>query len=414
MDSPRQTVTTRLVHRRGRTDVPWWRAAAICDLPGSFDEADLSRVQKFLPDVAALGFQAVLLRPATPRVDVGLANLPDFVAQAHDLDLKVIVRAFLSGDEAALHPETSPPVLTLEHDTEELTKRARAILATGADGVDLGLVNDEQGSPDAAANSRAFTEAIQVQLAEVELAGETTILTAAIISDSQEAAMHHLTEDWFHHLRDDTLVSCPWNAAELQRRVQQAFVDRDPLGHTAAWRYSLPKWTSSPYTRSSADYGWADSRHADAREVAMMLYTVSLPGAAYVPFLHVGGGIKPTKGKDPGLKFFFEKGRAAQLRANVAHEALSIRNRLGLGESTLAFVDGLDWCNEDTPVHLSGPIMVVLNMGKSTIVVPPEHRPVLSSRGMMSTSDKGTIVRPNCCVWLQTAELEPARPTAYR
>lgn len=409
MDQSRQAVTTCMVHRRDRNKCPWWRCAAICDLPGSLDNDDLQKVAKFLPDIADLGFQGVLIRPANPRVDKGLPWLKKFVKRAHKLGLRVLVRAFLA--ESELDAEASPPLLALEHDSEELTQRARAILRANADGVDLGLINDQAGSPDAAANFRAFTQAVQLQLAQVEMASDETILTAAIIADSPETSMRHLTENWFHHLRDNELVTSPWQVDELQRRVRQVFLDRDPLGHTAAWRYSLPKWTSSPLTRNSENYGWAKSRHGDVREVAMMLYAVSLPGAVYVPFLHVGGGVKAKK---DGLKFTFGRGRMAQARASVAGEALALRNRLSLGDATLAFVDGLPWAGPDVSVHLSGPIMVVLNTGKDPVVVPSEHQAILSSRGIISSSEAGTIVRPNYCVWFRAAEPEPAKPTSYR
>ncbi len=414
MQAPLGTVTTHLVHRREGALAPWWRDAVICDLPGSFDNKDLLRVQEFLPDIADLGFEAVLLRPANPKVDVGLKALPEFVSDAHSQGLKVIVRAFLSEDETELHPEASPPQLPLELDAESLAERASAILATGADGVDLGPVNDEIGSPDATAHSHAFTQAVQTQLAEVELAGDTTILTAAVLSEPRVSAQRHLQEDWFHHLRDDSLVAAPWDATEIQRRVRQAYSDRDPLGHTAAWRYSLPKWTSSPNARSSADFGWAKSEDSERRESAMMLYTLSLPGAIYVPFLHVGGGVKPTKGKDPGLKFSFMKNTKARKLAGLADAAIGIRTRTSMGSSTLAFIDGLDWAGPDTAVQTVGSVMVVLNVGTEPVSVPAEHRPMISSRTLASTEQGSTIVKPDSCAWFHMESVMPTGPTAYR
>ena len=420
MEVARQAVTTSLIHRRG-IGSDWWTTAAICDLPGALDESSLRRAMGFLPDIADLGFQAVLLRPADPDVDRGLTNLSEFVSAAHDLDLRVIVRAFLTPDGGALAPDSSPPELPLSHDTAELNRRARAILATGADGVDLGPVNDEESSPDAAKNAAEFSRAVQAQLAEVELAGlelagdsGTAILTAAILSEPRESALRHLQDDWFHHLRDDSLVGCPWDAQEIQRRVRQAYADRDPFGHVAAWRYSLPRWTSSPLIRTNSDSGWAASKAHETREMAMLLYAASLPGAVYVPFLNVGGGVKASTGKKPGLKFTFEKGREAKGRAQLAWEALNIRNDLSLADRSLAVVTGLPWANPDVAVHLTGPLMVVLNTGTKPVVVPPEHRPLLSSLGFIRTGADGSVVRQDCCTWFATAQLEPARPRAYR
>ena len=414
MQAPLGTVTTHLVHRREGALTHWSRDAVICDLPGSFDNEDLLRVQEFLPDMADLGFNAVLLRPATPRVDSGLPDLAEFVSDAHSQGLKVIVRAFLSEDEIELDPDDSPPKLPLKHDAESLAERASAILATGADGVDLGPINDELCSPDASAHYLAFTEAVQTQLAEVELAGDTTILTAAILSEPRESALRHLQEDWFHHLRDDSLVAAPWDAGEIQRRVRQAYSDRDPLGHTTAWRYSLPKWTSSPNARSSADFGWAKSEDSERRESAMMLYTLSLPGSIYVPFLHVGGGVKVTKGKDPGLKFSFMKNAKARRLASLAHTAIGIRTRTSMGASTLAFIDGLDWAGTDAAVHTVGNVLVVLNVGKKPTSVPAEYRPMISSRSLSSNEKGATVMEPDSCAWFHMESVTPTGPTAYR
>ncbi len=414
MDLPRQTVTTRMVHRRAKTEAPWWHSAVICDFPGAFSNEDLKRTARLLPSIADLGFDAVLIRPASPRVDVGAKFLPTFVKKAHDQGLKVIVRAFLAEDESDLGPESSPPQLTLEHDVSELHRRAQAILATDADGVDLGLVDDEAGSPDSAADARAFTEAIQGQLAEVELAGDTTILAAAIPSYPREAALHHLTEEWFHHLRDDSLVAAPWDAHEIKQRVKLTYADRDPLGHTAAWRYSLPKWTDSPYVRNSADYGWAKGSKSDQREMAMMLYAASLPGSVYVPFLHVGGAVTVKDRGKPGLKLSLEKGRKAKDQAILTKEALLVRRRHRLGDSTLAFLDGPGYCDANTAVHLSGDVLVVLNTGKTDVVIPAENRPLVMSGDLRITPDGDTAVRPNSCAWFLPPTPEPVGPVAYR
>ncbi len=408
-----RTVTTTLVHKRENTAVPWWHGAVICDLPGSYDNEDLDRVAKLLPDIATLGFDAVLLRPADPRVDVGLTNLPAFIDAANVLGLKVLVRAFLTDSERPLHPEQTPPLLPLQHDVDSLSEMAQAILGANADGVDLGMVNDELGSPDGAANAKAFTQAVQAQLAEVELAGKDAILSAAIRWEPQDLAQRHLTEDWFHHLRDDLLVKAPWDAQAIQGRVGSAYEARDPLGHSAAWRYSLPKWTSFPGTRNSADYGWADAKNSERRERAMLLFTLSLPGAVYVPFLHVGGGIKAVGGKNPGLKFNFRKGRQARRDADLAANAIRLRARSDMSTSTLAFVTGQPWANKDTCVHTNGSIMVVLNTGSEPLVLPSENRPMISSRTTATNELGETVVKPDSCTWFKVTPPQSRGPKAY-
>ncbi len=410
----RQTVTTKLVHRRDRTNAPWWRSVTICDLPGAFDDADLERIQRQLNSVAKIGFGAVLLRPVSSHVETDLTYLPDFIATAHERGLRVIVRAFIPDDDEDLQATDSPPLLSLEHDVEVLKHNVKSILDAGADGVDLGPIDESPDSPDSAAAARAFTEAVQAQLAEVAIAGDTTMLSAAVKHMPREQLMRHLTEEWFHHLRTDAMVTAEWDSAELQERVRETYAALDPLGHTAAWRYSLPRWSDSPLARSSSDYGWADSEHATLREEAMMLYILSLPGSVYVPYVAAGGRVRASKGKNPHLKFNFAKSVREQLRAWLASEALTIREQYKLGDENLAFVDGLAWARKGVSVHLSGSIMVVVNTGKKAVLVPPEHKLALSSEGLSTATSGGTEVRPNTCSWFYSAPVVPVDPIKYR
>ena len=148
--------------------------------------------------------------------------------------------------------------------------------------------------------------------------------------------------------------------------------------------------------------------------MAMMLLTLALPGASYIPFLHVGGGVRASKGKKPKLKVSFDRGRAAQLRSRVAGEAIGLRLRLGLGEASLATVDGLEWAGRDVLVMLVGTTMVVLNTGDSPIIVPSEYGLAISSKVWPQVTAEGTKVNPESCAWFHTQPLRPDGPRAYR
>ena len=406
-------MTTNLVHRRDRTAAPWWRSSVVCDLPGSLSAADLRQMQSVLVDLAALGFTAVLVRPATFESEKSRASLGEFITAAQGLGLKVLVRVFLPREEKELEATASPPLLPLEHDTKYLQHQAQIVLDLGANGVDLGMLEEDPEGQDTD-GAQSFTAAVQELLAEVALAGESTVLSAAVHREPREQVQRHLTEDWFHHLRDDSLTTASWDAAELSQRIMVAYADRDPLGQSAAWRYSLPRWSPSPLTRDSADYGWAAEANAPDREMAMLLLTLALPGAAYVPFLDVGGGVRTSKGKKPKLKVSFDRGRAAQLRSRIAAQAIAIRLRLGLGDATLASVEGLEWAGPKTLVMLSGTTMVVLNTGETAVIVPPKYTLAISSKVWPQVSNAGTEVAPNSCAWFHAPPLHPAGPRAYR
>ena len=62
--------------------MPWWRTTVVCDIPGLWDNEGLRRLVPILPDLAEMGFETLLLRPATPKVEDQLSFFPEFIAQA--------------------------------------------------------------------------------------------------------------------------------------------------------------------------------------------------------------------------------------------------------------------------------------------------------------------------------------------
>lgn len=408
-----QTITTTLVHKRENTEVPWWHSTVVCDLPGSFDNDDLQRLAALIPKLAHAGFDALLLRPANPMVETGLSDLSKFITHAHRFDLKVVVRVFVLPEGEVLDPTDSPPLLVLSSDTSLLIDRVKAALNAGADGIDLGSIMDDPGDPDAAAHALAFTRTVQIQLAELEERQTEAILTAAVSRVPHEFYLRHLTEDWFHHTRGDALIDCAWNPKRLQQAVRSTYRDHDPLGHTVAWRHSLPRWSDSPVARDSADIGWSQGA-GEERQSAMNLFVASLPGAAYLPFLSTGGELSTSRGKRTKLKFKFGEGRANRHRLRVVQEALTIRRRLNLGESSLAFLRGLEWADDSVAVHLTGSTMVVLNTGEDEIVVPSKYQLLITSEGMAATEPDGTVVPPETCAWFHAPGPSPVDPGTYR
>ena len=408
-------VQTTLIHQRVKVETPWWRTAIVCDLPGSYEDDDLRRLAKILPDVADTGFNAVLLRPADPLVEESLPYLPKFVKKAHRLGLRVISRVYLLPEGQSLDPLDSPPLLELSHDAARINERVRAALDAGCDGVDLGKV--EQG-PETAGQSEAsevFSESVRVQLAEVASTDESVILTAAFSMQPEQFYKRHLEEEWFHHMRNNAILSSPWDAQVLQKSIATTYRYHDALGHTTAWRHSLPGWSGSAGARDSEDIGWMKGA-SEQRRTAMNLYVASLPGAIYLPFLSIGGAMKvrKPKGKASRLRFSFGDGRQGRFRANTTAHALALREEQDLGHAHLAFVRGFDWAGGDVAVHLTGPVMVVLNMGQAPVFVPSEHRLMVSSSPDHHMDSSGTEVPPDTCARFMTATPEPVDPFNYR
>lgn len=409
------SIRTHLIHPRVTIETPWWRTATICDLPGSYEDDDLHRLAKVLPQVSALGFDAVLLRPADPVVEKSLPYLPRFVAKAHKLGLRVISRVYLLPEGSSLDPLDSPPLLDMEHDVARINERVRAALDAGCDGVDLGMVSQDVEETERDRASQVFSESVRVQLAELASFDDSFILTAAFSTERQEFYKRHLEEEWFHHMRNDAIVTSPWDAASLQDRIANVYANHDRVGHTSAWRHSLPGWSRSPAARDSEGVGWVKGAPT-ARRMAMNLYLASLPGAVYLPFFSVGGEMKvKKKGKKPSkLRFAFAKSPDDEYRAHTTALALKLRDEQDMAHAHVAFVDGFEWANEDVAVHLTGSIMVVLNTGDTPVHVPAEHRLVVSSSPTVGVDSRGTEVPPETCSWFMTATPKPVDPFNYR
>lgn len=409
------SIRTNLIHERVTVATPWWRTATVCDVPGSYEDDDLRRLAKVLPHIAGLGFDAVLLRPADPVVEESLPYLPKFVAKAHRLGLRVISRVYLLPEGAALDPLDSPPLLDMKHDANRINERVRAALDAGCDGVDLGTVSRDANEDKDGHADQVFSESVRLQLAELASFDDSFILTAAFATEPEEFYKRHLEEEWFHHMRNDAIVTSEWDATALQTTLAKIYASHDRVGHTTAWRHSLFGWSHSPAARDSEDVGWMKDA-PPARRTAMNLYLASLPGAVYLPFLAVGGSVKvKERAKKPSkLRFSFAKSPIGEYQAHTITLALSLREEEDMAHSHVAFVEGFPWAGGDVAVHLTGPVMVVLNTGDETVFVPREHRLMVSSSPTTGVDSRGTQVPPDTCSWFMPAPPKPVDPFNYR
>ncbi len=407
-------VTTRLIHWRGQKSEDWWRSPVICDLPGSVESDDLKRLQKLLHPLAHMGFEAVLLRSSSAEFDRDLPGLRGFIEEAHRQDLKVLLRVFWTAHQRALDPLEHTPILSPDHAPEGVADKVRVALSLGVDGVDLGWVEEDEGAP---AREATFTRTVRQALAELAEGDGQTILGAAVSGKSVDHVHQHLSENWVHHLRTDSLISSPWQAHELHRAVRKTYGARDPLGHAIPLRFGTPTWAEGSEQDGEDPGSWAYGAPAE-RSLAMTLFYVSLPGAVYIPFLYAGGQVRPQQpsaADSPSkLRFRLGRGRRNNFAKDTVTHALKLRETFGLRNTNLAFISSLPWADETVAVHSAGSVLVVLNTGGRSVTVPGEHQLLLSSNAATVQTFGGTVVAPETCAWFRTASPNPVDPAAYR
>jgi len=404
--------TTVLVHRADRSASSWWRTAAICDLPGAFGAGDLDALNGSLEGIRKIGFDAILIRTASADISREQAELARLVNYAHSVNLKVLVRIVGAPDDQVTLPSETPPQVSLDEDRDRLIARTRLVVRAGVDGVDIGLIDDDPTLQHAALRAEGFTQTIHMGLAELAEAESSTILTAEATQENPEYFGRHLTEDWFHHLRDDALYGSPWDADAIQARTRRAYQNRDPLGMTTAWRPSLVTWAENPRLRGSVPGAWEENA-PQPRSAAMVAYSASLPGAVYLPYLSCGGSVHLAGFGKPRLRLGLGETPGEMFLRGLTASILHLRQDYELGSASLAFIEGLSWAPPGIAVHLSGPLLVVLNTSAREVVVPPQHVPLVYSGGFLDSSSSGTNVEPERCAWFVAGRPNPVDPAHY-
>ncbi len=392
-------VTTTLVHRVQRGRFPWWRRSVVCDFAGVVDDTDLAAIEDLVLDLARVGYDAVVVRPARCDIVLDGAVLEQLITRVHRAGLKVIDR--LSGALLPVGGTMGGAFMDLESGVSTLVVRTRAALKSGADGVDLGLI-DEAGADPAVPDPRdgRFTRLVQIEEAELADFDPVPILSAEAGASTGPAFRRHLEEEWFHHLRDDTLVAAPWDADGLRGRVSRSLHDRDRLGQVAVWHWSR----TCDGAGAPAPGSWHEGG-GDLRRAAMALYSLSLPGAVYVPFRDLGG--RETDAGGDRLHRTWSADEVARRESHLLARALRARSERSMGSGSLAFVDNLDWSHPGVGIHISAGVMVVLNTSATPVTVPGEHHLVVSSDGMQPGRGVPTVVLPDVCAWFDTARVQP-------
>lgn len=375
--TPAGAVTTRLVHRAARGQQEWWRSAVVYvnepPLLGAVATLDdvAERVAQ-LKWVSRLGVQAIRIGcpplPGEAGEDV-IAGVDDLLARARRTGLRVTLRIDPRDprDDAC----------------------ARFWLARGADGLDLGPVEDADPV------SHARYRELHALLAEHARA-EDPILSTRLSPASQARAAEMLHEDWLHHLVDAELLHVT-KPSDFTTAVTESFRIRDALGTAGAWLVPDVDETGSPELA-----------------LAAAIVILAMPGAVYLrQGIEVGLPVKTSPQRDPerivrAAELMEEQRGVPGSSFHTIRAALRLRSDHRLGLAPLAWVEELDG---PVPPHvlafLSGEMLIMANLGDDDVALP-HGREVLLSSGPMNPGEGGTLsLPPSTAAWVW---LEPAPP----
>lgn len=356
-------VVTTIVHAAQKGSSPWWRSPAICTVPVRVDHQIVDYLSEGAITFARVGVDAILLSP-TPQVIWGVnPQLHSLVQCFHRVGVKVIVNLPGAVAQSEVLPDT---VDSNDESVMTLLGRVRACVDAQVDGIDLGslpLIHYAPHSPE----RHEFMHLLRTVMAEVANTDTLPILTASLPHMDDADLQDILQESWFHHLRNDTFLEIDWSALNLAEAVANTFMNRDPLGHVTAW----------PALNYSDDEAYR----------ARTLFALSLPGAMY---------FSAPPHQNPTASFTL-----------LMQQALRAREEHGMGTGSLAQVRGLAWAGPGCSVHLSAQVMVVFNTSDTTIVVPSEHRPLVSTGVLPASIGVDTPLAPGECAWFETARVQP-------
>ena len=356
-------MVTTLVHAARKGTHPWWHSPAICRIPRRVDHDLARQLSEEAIRFARVGVDALLLSPIPQMIWGVNPELISLVKRFHRVGVNIIVH--LPGSAVWNTYDFNGPY-SADETVTTLLGRVRACVDAGVDGIDFGTLPFIHYGPDSV-ERQEFMHLLRVVMAEVANTDTLPILTSSLPHMDDSDLQEILQESWFHHLRNDTLLDIEWKNPQLCDAIANTFANRDPVGHVAAW-------PALPYD---------DSEIHRART----LFALALPGATYF---------------DSPLKDTISSSFVLMVQ-----QALRTREEHGMGTGSLAHVRGLPWAGPDCLVHMSAQVMVVFNTSDTTVVVPCEHRPLVSTGVLPTSIASDTLLAPGQCAWFETARIHP-------
>ena len=272
-----------------------------------------------------------------------------------------------------------------------MIERADIAIRNDVDGIDLGLIIEEDMDSELSVNSRHFVRMINSVKKIIEDSGKEIIITASGNESYRDNFSYYIESKTIQHLRTDSLVHAPFNAKVFLNKINESYDLSASLNSHCAWKYSLP---SSLHQNYPSAYSWSKTtEHLENRISALQLLFLGLPGSVYVNYfdeLALPVSYKKTDYASalPIAQKAFEKQRKEEFSPWKTYKnALLTRAQYNMGLGTIASISGLDWMNENTLVLVCEHIYIVVNMSDTDITVPSEYEVIVSSRTEVRTGD---------------------------
>ncbi|EEH63974.1 hypothetical protein HMPREF0044_0993 [Gleimia coleocanis DSM 15436] len=368
-------IRTEVLQRRYTKRTPWWRDAVINEIPGIIDEEGARLLEDCVFFIARMGFTAVTFRPASIDLEKDCSILRSLIEAIHRVGLKAIVR--IAGAE---YRDWGPAAefsafYGFERDADTIIKRAKIALKNGADGIDLGRIEDTPEASDEVERAVSFTQLTRVLLAELAEYSEDHILTAEASIFNTEAYRRHFEEEWLHLLCDDRLQRVGFNASQIETQIREKIQAHERQGSVCSWQATLPRLNTALGTENFFLGSWEENAN-EFRRAALRMLVAALPGSVFLPFGFSGGHLDFE-----GAHIRPYPPQSEVEKERVAHTTMVLRLRAQHQLATCAFgiVKNLPWANPGCLALTCGPLMAVLNTGDTAVEVPSEHELLLRS-----------------------------------
>ncbi|QPK93794.1 hypothetical protein HCQ94_04180 [Actinomyces sp. zg-332] len=399
-----------LIHKCADSNYAWWNDCVVYELPFPASKNDLELFSSSCHDLVQLGINTVLVRPSKIDFSADENFINNFINTFHRVGIKVIFQ--LSGPVPNLNNRFSSPFIDFEKDSHILINRAEIAIKNEVDGIDLGLIIEEDMDSELSVNSKHFVNMISNVKKIIESTDRQVIITASGNERYLNSFNYYLESNVIQHMRTDALVHAPFNAKVFLEKINESYALSDSFDYHCAWKYNL---SNSLHENYPSAYSWSKTtENLENRISALQLLFLGLPGSVYVNYfdeLALPVSYRKTDYATalPIAQKAFEKQRKEEFSPwKTYKDALLARAQYNMGLGTIASVSGFEWANENTLVLVCEHIYIVVNMSGEEITVPKEYELLVSSKPeIVSTHDteqncpECSILPPETTAWFK-------------